>query len=179
MLKRLLKRTSAYKDLNGKNHYDISQDKSEECFNDVVEANRILFKLNDNKNINEYITYIIKHMQYAIYDNIGIFGFDYYKHDKKIIIEFQLGILTTKSINNAIYKLTEKLDYYSFSIKQTKQIINEFEQKINDNYYFLTVIAFDNLDKSDKVLLYKTFPKDYSIPQIKNWCVQNSNQYLI
>ena len=179
MLKRLLKRISAYKDLNGKNHYDISQDKSQEHFMDFYKANAFLLDLIDNINIKTFLSKFVKTLQYTIYDNIGIFGFDYKKNNKKVTIEFQLGILTANSIVQSTNFLTRKLSESNLPIDEQKQIIDKFEKIIDNNYYFLAILPFVNSDYITHKAITKEFPRKYTIPQIRNWCIQNSNQYLI
>ena len=96
-----------------------------------------------------------------------------------MIIKFQLGILTANSIIQSTNFLTQKLNESNLSIDEQKQIINKFEKIIDNNYYSLVILPFVNSDYIMHKAITKEFPRKYTIPQIRNWCIQNSNQYLI
>lgn len=176
---KILQRIAAYKDINNKENIDISQKISQEHFMDFYKANAFLLDLIDNINIKDFLSKFVKTLQYAIYGNIGIFGFDYKKNNKKVTIEFQLGILTANSIVQSTNFLTQKLNESNLPIDKQKQIIDKFEKIIDNNYYFLAILPFVNSDYITHKAITKEFPRKYTIPQIKNWCIQNTNQYLI
>ena len=167
-MNKILKRISAYLDSNGKINTNISQEISNNIYQQIITALNKLYLIGaTNQDIDFSIRNIINNLKYHILDNIGIYGDSFIKNNKKISIEFQLGIATSNSIDIATRNFNNYINQYSFSFNEINSINQKFENLLADKYYCLVIIIYE--DKSP-IKKHKTFfNRASNINDIKNW----------
>lgn len=128
MNNRIITRIAAFIDNNGNKNTEIDQSISSKKFIDIIKSKSLVFTISPSNNI---IDNIQMFDEYTIIDNIGLAGISFFnKKKEKIIMEFQVGQLTSNSIMKMNNYINNQLNYLSYQnqkvlIKQIN-IITEY-----------------------------------------------------
>ena len=140
MNNKIITRIAAFIDNNGNKNTEINQNISSKEFINNINSKKLIFIISPSDNIVENIQMFD---EYTIIDNIGLAGISFFnKKKEKIIMEFQVGQLTSNSIMKMNNYINNQLD--SLSYQNQKVLIKQTDTKITNKYYCGILLIYKN-----------------------------------
>lgn len=143
IIRRIIKHIAAYYTANGQIDDTIEQSNSNYQYNEVSNADIQLRRITPN-----LLATIIQHLKYQPND-IGLCGDSFIsKTGDKYIIEWQVSSLNSYSIDTAYEQLDimqqEQQQKASFNITKHKQLCEDFDAYVQQNYFLGVILIFKN-----------------------------------
>ena len=171
MNNRIITRIAAFIDNNGNKNTEIDQSISNKNFIDIINSQRLVFTISPSNNIVDNIQMFD---EYTIINNIGLVGISFFnKKKEKIIMEFQVGQLTSNSIMKMNNYINDQLNFLSY--QDQKILIEQADNKITNRYYCGIFLIYKNYLLTKSVL--KFYSRDRSITQLQQNGYRLINQY--
>lgn len=170
-MNKIIYRIAAYYNSNNTINSTISQDISNNQFNNYVQTQNFTNQLVEN------IIFPIPILNYGIL-NAGLCGDTFNVNKDIIVLEWQVKYITKDSIYKAIDEIDVRCQQNNikFNSVYRQKLINELKNYINDHYYLGLLLVFQN-NTFIKIQEYKYFDRGYNIQQIKDNGLKLINQF--
>ena len=161
-------------------------DNSQKYYNDYLKARELLFKLNDNINLEMMAIGFAQKIDYNFNgQGLAMCGTTYQKDKKIITIEFHLGEADLNSIAIVCNEFIDNINKFKKNHPklatniEINQAMKVFNQTINSKFYVVLPVYAINGQIQNSESEIKYFSKDKTPSEIENWCISNLNQFII